>query len=327
MSSLIESTSPGVRRARQLGQRLALRGVGGVLVLLASASVTFFALHLTPGDPVRAILGGPSANPTPETIAAAIKEFGLDKPLIEQYGIWLLRLLHGDFGRSFSQHQPVVEVIRQQLVPTLQLTAAALFAAWLLALISVLGTARRNRWLSGLGSLLETLSAALPQFWLALVLLAVFSFGLQWFPPEGNDGLLSLVLPALALAIPLAGFLAQVMREAFELALDQPFILSARARGLSEWQVRLGHGLRHAVLPGVSLSAWAVGSLVGNSVLVELIFSRQGLGRQLYQAVSLQDMPLTIGITLFITLVYILTSLLVDFLYTLVDPRLSEVHG
>lgn len=187
----------------------------------------------------------------------------------------------------------------------------------------MLGTTRRGRWLSGIGSAIETISASLPQFWLGIVLLAVFAFGLRLFPPGGNEGLTSLVLPALALALPLAGFLAQVMRELLELALDQPFVLSARTRGLSDWHVRTKHALRHAVLPAISLSAWAVGSLIGNAVLVEYIFSRQGLGRQLYQAVSLQDMPLTIGITLFVTLVYIISSILVDALYAVVDPRLK----
>lgn len=315
--------APTSGRLRRLLQRTALRAGGGLLVLLASATVTFFALHLTPGDPVRALLGGPTSNPTPETIAAAIKEFGLDKPLLTQYGLYLGRLLRGDFGMSFSQHMPVADVILEQVGSTVQLTTASLLAAWVLALISVLGTTRRAAWLSGLGSAIETVSASLPQFWLGIVLLAIFSFGLRLVPPEGNDGLASLILPTLALGLPLAGFLAQVMRESLELALDQPFILSARTRGLGDWSVRWRHALRHAVLPAISLSAWAVGSLIGNSVLVELIFSRQGLGRQLYQAVSLQDMPLTIGITLFVTLVYIVTSILVDVLYVIVDPRLE----
>ncbi len=201
--------------------------------------------------------------------------------------------------------------------------AAAIVVAWLLALLSVLGTTRRARWLAGLGSALEVVSASLPQFWLALVLLAVFAFGLRWFPPQGSTGLASLVLPTLALAIPLAGFLAQVTRESLELALDQPFILSARTRGLSEGAVRLRHALRHAALPGISLSAWAVGSLIGNAVLVEVIFSRQGIGRVLYQAVTKLDMPLTIGVTLLVTLVYIFASTAADILFVLADPRLK----
>lgn len=320
----------GARIGRRLGPgvprvagRIAARLLGGVLVLFASATVTFFALHLTPGDPVRAVLGGPTANPSPETIAATVREFGLDQPLYVQYALYMGRLAGGNLGVSFSQRQPVADVIAGQIGATLQLMAAAIVVAWLLALASVLGTARRNRLLEALGSALETVAASLPQFWLALVLLAVFAFGLRWFPPQGNSGPLSLVLPTLALAIPLAGFLAQVTRESLELALDQPFILSARTRGLTDGAVRVKHALRHAMLPGISLSAWAVGSLIGNAVLVEVIFSRQGIGRVLYQAVTKQDMPLTIGITLLVTLVYILASTAADILFVLVDPRLK----
>jgi peptide/nickel transport system permease protein len=313
----------GVGRPSRLAKRVAVRSLGAVIVVLASTAVTFFALKMTPGDPVRALLGGPTSNPTPATIAAAIKEFGLDKPLVSQYAIYLGRLLHGNLGMSFSEHMPVAAVLGEQIWPTLQLTAAAMVLAWILALISVAGTAGRGRVLSGIGSAIETISAALRQFWLSLVLLSLFAFGWEIFPPEGDDDPLSIVLPTVALALPLAGFMAQVMRESFELALDQPFVISARMRGLSDWSVRLRHVSRHAILPAVGLSAWAVGSLIGNSVLIEVIFSRQGLGRELYQAVSVQDMPLTIGITLFITVVYVIASTVADALYLIIDPRLQ----
>ncbi|OLP62024.1 ABC transporter permease [Xaviernesmea oryzae] len=312
-----------INRLWPLGWLICRRLLSGALVLLASATVTFFALRLTPGDPVRAVLGGPTANPTPETVARAIAEFGLDRPLPVQYLLHIGRLLRGDLGTSFSQHQQVSAVIAEQIGPTLWLTGSAVAVAWLLSTLSVLATARRGWALSAVGSAAETMAAALPQFWLGLVLLAVFAFGLRWFPPQSDGGFLGMVLPTLALAVPLAGFLAQVTRESFELALDQPFILSARMRGLGEGAVRWRHGLRHAALPGISLSAWAIGSLIGNAVLVEVIFSRPGLGRVLYQAVSVQDMPLTIGVTLVVTLVYVVASLAVDLLYILVDPRLK----
>ena len=281
-------------------------------------------MHLMPGDPVTAILGGPTANTTPETIAAAIREYGLDKPLPTQYALYLGRLLRGDLGVSFSQHLPVAMVLRDQVGQTLILTTCALVGAWTLALLSVLSLVRRSRLLDGLGSALETIGASLPQFWLGILLLWLFAFRLQLLPPAGNSGVAALVLPTLSLAIPLGGFIAKVTRESLELALDQPFILSARTRGLSDWNVRVGHALRHAVLPGLSLSAWAIGALLGNAVVVETIFSRQGIGRQLFQAVSVQDMPLTVGITLFVTVTYIAASIVIDLVTILVDPRLKE---
>jgi len=185
-------------------------------------------------------------------------------------------------------------------------------------------TAGRRSWVGRLASLAETLCAALPHFWLGIVLLAVFAFGLRLFPPAGSDGWRTLVLPTIALAVPLAGFIGQVTRESLELTLDQPFVLTARTRGLSDAAVRFRHALRHAVLPGVSLSGWAIGALISGAVVIEVIFSRRGLGRQLYQAVQLQDLPLTIGISLVVAAGYVLANILVDLVYQWIDPRQKE---
>ncbi|KAF1010353.1 MAG: Glutathione transport system permease protein GsiC [Pseudomonas fluorescens] len=297
-----------------------------MLVLWAVATLTFFALRLMPGDPVLAILGGPSGNPSPETIAEATREFGLDKPLAVQYALYLGRLVQGDLGLSYSQHLPMTRVLAEQSWPTLELTFTftALALAWLLVLALTVLTAGRRGWITRAASLAETLAAALPHFWLGLVLLAVFAFGLRLFPPAGSDGWRTLVLPSFALAIPLAGFIAQVTRESLDLTFDQPFILTARTRGLSDFSVRFKHALRHAVLPGISLSGWAIGALIGGAVVIEVIFSRKGLGRQLYQAVQSQDLPLTIGISLVIAASYVLANILVDLLYLWVDPRQQE---
>lgn len=316
-------TDPRRERLAALGRRAAIRLAGGVLVLWAVATLTFFALRLMPGDPVLAILGGPSGNPTPEAIEAARLEYGLDKPLAVQYVFYLGRLLQGDLGVSYSQHLPVTRVLAEQGGATLELTIAALLLAWLLVLLTVV-TAGRGRLVGGIASLAETFCAALPHFWLGVVLLAVFAFGLRWFPPAGSDSFASLILPALSLAIPLAGFIAQVTRESLELTLDQPFVLTARTRGLSDLAVRFRHALRHALLPGVSLSGWAIGALISGAVVCEVIFSRKGVGRQLYQAVQAQDLPLVIGISLVVAAGYVLANILVDLLYQWIDPRQQE---
>lgn len=327
MSEATTLTDPRRERLRALGRRAAIRLGGGLLVLWAVATLTFFALRLMPGDPVLAILGGTTGNPTPEAIEATRREYGLDKPLPVQYALYLGRLVQGDLGQSYSQHQPVTRVLAEQAGATLELTFAALVLAWLLVLLLTVVTAGRGRLIGGLASLAETFSAALPHFWLGVVLLAVFAFGLRWFPPAGSDSLASLVLPAFSLAIPLAGFIAQVTRESLELTLDQPFILSARSRGLSDLAVRFRHALRHALLPGVSLSGWAIGALISGAVVCEVIFSRKGVGRQLYQAVQLQDLPLVIGITLVVAAAYVLANILVDLLYQWIDPRQQETSA
>lgn len=319
--SRIETVNPQRERWLQVGRRAVWRVAGGLLVLWAVATLTFFALRLMPGDPVLAILGGPSGNPSPETIAEATREYGLDKPLAVQYALYLGRLVQGDLGVSYSQHLPVTRVLAEQSWATLQLTFTSLVLAWLLVLLLTVLTAGRQRWVAKVASFAETVSAAVPHFWLGLVLLAVFAFGLRWFPPAGSDGWRTLVLPSVALAVPLAGFIAQVTRESLELTLEQPFVLTARTRGLSETAVRFKHALRHAVLPGISLSGWAIGALISGAVVVEVIFSRRGLGRQLYQAVQAQDLPLTIGISLTVAAVYVLANILVDLLHLWVDPR------
>ena len=265
-----------------------------------------------------------TGNPSPEAIEAARQEFGLDKPLAVQYVLYLGRLLQGDLGMSYSQHLPVTRVLAEQGGATFELTVAALVLAWLLVLLLTVVTAGRGRLIGGVASLLETVSASLPHLWLGVVLLAVFAFGLRWFPPAGSDSLASLVLPAFSLAIPLAGFIAQVTRESLELTLEQPFVLTARTRGLSDLAVRFKHALRHALLPGVALSGWAIGALISGAVVCEVIFSRKGIGRQLYQAVQLQDLPLVIGISLVVAAGYVLANILVDLLYQWIDPRQQE---
>ncbi len=304
-----------------LARHASVRLAGGLLVLWVIATLTFFAMRQMPGDPALAILGG--GTPTAETIAAVTHEYGLDKPLSVQYGIYLVHLLQGELGVSYTQRLPVIEIISQQGGATLQLVVAALIIAWFLVLLWTLPTAGRRRWLSGLGSLVETVAAALPQFWLGILLLAVFAFGWRLFPAAGSEGLRTIVLPAFALAVPLAGFIGQVTRESLEVNLEQPFVLSARMRGVGDWTIRYRHLLRHSVLSGISLSGWAIGALISGAVVVEVIFSRKGLGRQLFQAVQAQDVPLVVGITLVVAVGYVIANFLVDLLYNLVDPRLQ----
>ncbi|QEM48491.1 ABC transporter permease [Mycolicibacterium grossiae] len=277
-----------------------------------------------PTDPVLAILGGAGAKPTPEQVAAVRVQYGLDRPVLEQYADYLTGLLHGDLGTSYSRKQPVADIIAQQVGPTLTLTAVALVAAWIVAVAVTLLTAHRHRAVAALGSGLETFLAALPQYWLGIVLLVIFAFHLHVLPVVGDGGLEGLVLPALTLALPLAGFLGQVTRDEFSVAMEQPFAVSARARGMSDWGVRWRHALRHAVLPGLTLSGWALGSLFSTAVIVETIFVRPGLGRVLVDAVVAHDMPVVVGVTLFVAAVYVVANLVVNVAFTRVDPRLRR---
>ncbi|MFV8175365.1 ABC transporter permease [Mycolicibacterium peregrinum] len=305
--------------------RRALVRIAGMLgVLWGAATLTFLAQHLMPGDPAQTILGGAGSKPSPEQLAAVNAQYGFDRPVLVQYADYVGGLVRGDLGTSYVLKQPVADIIGQQVGPTLVLTITALVASWGIAVVVTLLTAHRSRALAALGSGVEIVLAALPQYWLGIVLLVVFAFQLHLFPVVGDDGVAGLVLPALTLALPLAGFLGQVTRDEFSTAMEQPFAVSARARGMSDWGVRWRHALRHAVLPGLSLSGWALGSLFSTAVIVEIVFVRPGLGRILVDAVSKQDMPVVVGVTLLVALVYVVANLVVDVAFVRVDPRLRR---
>jgi peptide/nickel transport system permease protein len=322
--------APATQAAKPAGRRRARRLLvdvaGGVIVLWGAATLTFTAVHLMPGNPAVAYAGGVASHPSRSLLAAVTREYGLDRPVFVQYLVYLGRLLHGNLGYSVSQRLSVAHVIALDVGPTAELTLGSLVLSWLLAVAWTLLTVRRGRVISAVGSGLEVLAASVPQYWLGIILLEVFAFHLGLFPATGGNGLEGLVLPSLTLAIPIAGFLGQVTREEFEAALEQPYTTSARARGMGDWGVRLRHALRHAILPGVTLSGWALGALISGAVIVESLFSRNGLGNALLQGVTQQDMPLTIGVVMIVAVVYVLATILVDLLYQVVDPRLRSVE-
>lgn len=242
-------TGPGLRRAA--GRLLTAIGV-----LWAAATFTFLIQALLPGDRATALLNqltGQVQERTPAELAPLNEKYGFDDPLMVQYLHFLRDLATGNLGVSYQLHKPVTEVIGDQVGPTIVLTFASLIVAWLIATVVIVGTARRNRIVSSVASGLEAVTAGLPQYWLGVILLVVLALNLGLFPVVGGTGLDGLILPALTLGIPLAGFLGQVTRAEFEKAMDQPFALSARMRGMGDTGVRLGHVLRHSVLPGLSL--------------------------------------------------------------------------
>lgn len=321
--------APARRRPRSLAGpgRVLRRLLGAVGVLWAAATFTFLIQALLPGDRATLLLNqltGQIQERTPEELAPINAKYGFDDPLVLQYLNFLKGLLTGDLGVSYQLHKPVTEVILDQVGPTIVLTFASLVVAWVLALVMIVGTARRGRVLSSVASGLEAVAAGLPQYWLGVILLVVLALNLGLFPVVGGTGLIGLALPALTLGIPLAGFLGQVTRTEFEKSLDQPFVLSARMRGMGDTGVRLRHALRHSVLPGVTLSGWALGSLFSGAVIAENIFTRPGLGKVLVTAVNSRDLPVVCGIVILIAGIYVLANLLVDIAYTLIDPRLKN---
>ena len=313
----------GIRTARLVGFKV----LGAALVLLGAATAAFFAQASIPGDRATVILNvraGQAIERTPEELAPIVAEYGLDNPLLLQYADYVSGLARGDLGISYQQHRPVIDIVADQLGATIVLTVAALVLAWVIMVAWVTVTAGRGPRVRAFGAFTDTLAAGLPHYWLGIILLLVFALGLGWFPVIGGTGAIGLVLPALTLAIPLAGFMGQATRTEFERALDQPFVLSARTRGMGDTGIRLGHVLRHAVLPAVTLSGWAIGATISGAVVVEAVFARPGIGSVLVSAVNSQDMPVVLGLVMLIAAFYVIANLLVDIAYVLIDPRLRR---
>lgn len=313
-------------RARGLARRIAGRAGSAVVVLWGAVTVAFAAQSLLPGDRATVILNirtGVPQQRTPEELAPIVAQFGLDRPGIVQYLDYLRGAVQGDLGTSYQQFRPVTAIIGEQLGSTVVLALAAIAIAWLLMVAWVTLTAGRGPRIGAAASAVDVTAAGLPAYWLGIILLLVFALGLHWFPVIGGTALPGLVLPALTLAIPLAGFLSQATRTEFERALDQPFVLTARLRGMGDAAVRLRHVLRHAVLPAVTLTGWALGATLSGAVVVESIFSRPGIGSVLVTAVNSHDLPVVVGIVTLVAGFYVIANLLVDIGYTVVDPRLA----
>ncbi|MEU6432058.1 ABC transporter permease [Microbispora sp. NPDC046973] len=306
-----------------LARRLTRRLVLTLFVLWGAATLAFAGMRLVPGDPARIIAGGVQANATPEVLDAIRDQYGLREPVAVQYALFLGRLLRADLGGSYQLGRPVSRVIGEQIGPTLSLAAGAALLGFCLAVALALMTAGRPR-VRAISRTLEFCSISTPNFWIGILLLAGFSFHLRWFPVLGDAGAAALVLPCAALALPIAGVLAQVTREGLERALDQPFALTARSRGATEHRIRVRHALRHAALPVLTLSGWVLGELLAGTVVVETVFARQGLGHVVVAAVRGRDFPVVTGVVVLSALTFSLINTGLDLLYGLVDPRIRE---
>lgn len=311
------------------GLRWALGKLGAaLLVVWIVATLVFFALRVS-GDPLEAILGGPGSQASPDAVAAARAEYGLDQPLLVQYLVQLMRIATLQLGDSFARKQPVAELIGEQLAPTLLLATLALILAWLLAItgatIAVHGRGRLGRAIARVLRGIEVVATVTPQFWLGAVLILLFVVGLGLLPATsaGSDPA-GLVLPVVTLAVPIAGFLGQVMQAELDDADRAAFATTARSRGASEAWVLWRHTLRHASIPAVALSGWAYGSLLSGAVVVESLFARPGLGRLLLDAANARDVPLVIGAVVAVAVIYVSIVILSDVVELLLDPRLAE---
>ena len=291
-----------------------------VIVLWGAATVAFLAFRVIPGDPVSVMLG-PQAQVS-EAVKDGIRaDLGLDRPPLEQYVGFIGQLARGDLGESYQLRLPVTEVIGRQLGATVQLSALALAIAVVLALaVAVFVRGRVGRTVAA-GVELVVLSS--PVFWIGLLLLSVFAFGLGWFPVSGTRNPATIVLPAVTLALPVAALLSQVLRDGLMQAERMPFAETVRARGAGPTWFTLRHGVRHGAASAVTLAAYLTGSVLGGAVLVETVFARPGLGRVTLAAINDRDLPVLTGIILLSALVFVVINVVVELVHPLIDPRVA----
>ena len=303
-----------------------LRRVGqAVVVLWAAYTLTFVILYLLPGDPVSAAAsaGVEAGTITADDLAALRAANGLDQPLVVQYLHHLGAVLRGDLGTSITLGRPVSTLLAEALPPTAQLAGAALGLAVLGGGgLAVLATYTRARWLRQLLLSLPPLGVSVPVFWVGLMLVQLFSFTLPWFPAFGDSAPGAIVLPAVTMAVPTGAMVAQVLAKSLLTAAEEPYVDTATAKGAGRWRVHLRHVLRNASLPALTVVGLILGNLLASAVVVETVFGRNGMGRLTQSAVGTQDTPVVQGVVLFGALVFVVTNLLVDLVYPLLDPRI-----
>ena len=305
---------------RTLGSRLA----GAVVVALGVSCLVFALLHLVPGDPVDVMLGEYAG--AADRLALRTR-LGLDLPLAKQWLRFLVGVVHGDLGSSLVSGRPVAAMLGEHIGYTIILALAALLLAVVvgvpLGIVAALGA---GRWWDGITSVLVVLGMSAPSFVLGPLLIIVFAVQLGWFPVGGASEPAGLVLPAVTLASGLAAVLTRMTRAAMLEALVLPHVQAARARGLGELTVVLGHVCRNAALPVVTVIGLQLGALLGGAVVTETVFNWPGLGQLLVESIARRDYPVVQGAVLLTALTYIVVNGAVDLLYSRLDPRIQSTR-
>ncbi|MEO3814013.1 ABC transporter permease [Sphaerisporangium sp. B11E5] len=320
--------APAVEPGRAAGRRrgaarlVLVRLAASAAVLWGAVTVTFCLLRLMPGGTADVLLA--RSRVSPEIRAQIIAEYRLDDPLWVQYAAYLGRVVRGEFGDSYVLRRPVWDEIAARLPHTLLLILTTLLVTLVASVLLALVSANRRRWVRSSFAAAESLVVALPPFWLGLLLLTLFSFTLHWFPAIGSSSPMGLVLPTIALAAAPTAVVTGVLRQGILQALEEPFVVTARSRGIGEPALRVRHVLRHAMLPAATLLGWIAGSLIGGAVIIEIVFSRQGIGRLMLFAVQNKDMPVVIAVVLLTAVVFVAINIAVDVLIWLIDPRTRE---
>lgn len=310
-------------------KQLAARLLQGLIVLFGISFLTFGLTYLSPGDPAEIMLTECGNIPTPELLTKARADLGLDQPFLVQYGRWLKNALTGQMGMSYAFKVPVVEKLTSSFFPTLRLTLLSLLLMLVISVpLGIISAVYQNRWCDYLIRGLTFLGVSIPSFWVGLIFLRLFGVNLRWVSVSGGsaDGK-ALILPAVTLAFSMAAKYTRQVRLAVLEELRQDYVTGARMRGLSESQILWRHVLPNALLPLVTLFGLSLGSLLGGTTVVEIIYNVPGMGAMAVKAISCRDYPLVQGYVLWIALLYMMINLLVDLSYQRLDPRMRDRLG
>lgn len=316
-----------------MGRYLARRLLAMIPLLIGISFIVFALLNILPGDPVSIMLSSnPHITPDAETIAQMRAQYGLDKPLLTQYFIFLGNLLKGDLGTSMYTQQPVLEAIFERMPATIELALAALAISVAIAIpVGVISAVRQYSWIDHLCLVGTLIGVSMPSFWLGLLLMLTFSLKWRLLPLSGmgylyngiGDVIRHLIMPAFTLGFGMAALLARVTRSSMLEVLGQDYIRTARAKGLHKRAVIYRHALRNGFIPILTVLGIQFGYLLGGSVIVETIFSWPGIGRLAVNSIMNRDLPVVQGTVLVFTLIFILVNLAVDILYAAIDPRIQ----
>jgi len=302
-----------------LGRILLRRVFSGVVALILLVSGVFFVTRIM-GDPV-ALLAGDEA--TPEVRAALRVQLGLDKSLPEQFAVYMGNVFRGNFGTSYRLSRPAMELIVERLPATLTLASVAMVLGVVVGIpVGVLSAMRPGSILDSIGRIFAVLGQAVPLFWLGILLIIVFAVNLQILPAGGRDSWTSLILPGSTLAFASLPLTMRITRSAMLEILNKDYVRTARAKGVAEWRVIIGHVLRNAWIPVITVLALRLGTLVNGSVVLEEVFGYPGVGRLAVQALRSYDFPVIQAYIIMVGAAIIVINLLADVLYTMVDPRI-----
>ena len=290
-----------------------------VPVVLGVVLLTFVLVHAVPGDPVEVMLGESASSADRLQLRA---DLGLDKPIYQQFAIYLKQLVHADFGVSIHSKKPIIDLLGERLPATVKLALLALCFAMLIGLpLGIIAALKLNQWPDRLANILSLSISAMPHFWMGPMLMMVFALWLGLLPVSGMETGASIILPALTLGFGLAAILTRMTRASMLEVLHQDFVRTARAKGLPERTVILRHALRAALLPIVTILGLQLGSLLAGTVITETVFAWDGIGRLLVESIEKRDYPVTQACVLVVALVYVLVNAATDIVYTKIDPR------